>query len=556
MSEDLQTQAGNGAGGPRATESTVREERLSRRRFLTASATIGAVLALPATPAAPAGSATTDADLYMCMPGSAEPDTIGVQPAAFTEGAPLLEPEVRRAVNGELRTTLRCQYAYKDIGGYQLYLRTYEAAISGPTLRLRRGDKLRIRMVNDLPPNRDPMPADIDQVHHLNTTNFHFHGSHISPSGISDNVLRAMEPGRRYDIEIAIPDDHTAGTYWYHPHNHGAADIQVASGMAGMIIIDGDFDGVPEIAAARERVMVLSTVAFDAFGMIESLDTLFPEHAVRFQTLNGQRAPTIDMRPGEVQRWRMLHAGNQDDIFLGLQGHKLHPIARDGIALARMDQPEIRTGDHVRDDPTAILIVPGQRIDFLVQAGAPGTYELRALPYDQGYTAPHGLIARLVVSGEPLPMKLPEKLPPPPLATIRDEEITGHRRVTFSSTAPEAPDTEHWQEYKFYIDGKRFDMNRVDQRVRLGAVEEWEIVNTHFDDHIFHIHTNPFQLIKVNGQPLAEPVWLDTVTVPRQGGSVTFRSRFLDFTGRFVLHCHMMNHEEVGMMQIVEVYKP
>src|SRR5215470_20388477 len=107
MSEDIQTQAGNGAGGPRATESTVREERLSRRRFLTASATIGAVLALPATPAAPAGSATTDADLYICMPGSAEPDTIGVQPAAFTEGAPLLEPEVRRAVNGELRTTLR-----------------------------------------------------------------------------------------------------------------------------------------------------------------------------------------------------------------------------------------------------------------------------------------------------------------------------------------------------------------------------------------------------------------------------------------------------------------
>ncbi|HKF63738.1 MAG TPA: multicopper oxidase domain-containing protein [Dongiaceae bacterium] len=82
------------------------------------------------------------------------------------------------------------------------------------------------------------------------------------------------------------------------------------------------------------------------------------------------------------------------------------------------------------------------------------------------------------------------------------------------------------------------------------------MVNTHFDDHIFHVHTNPFQLIKVNGEALAEPVWLDTVSVPSKGGSVTFRSRFLDFTGRFVLHCHMMNHEELGMMQIVEVYKP
>jgi FtsP/CotA-like multicopper oxidase with cupredoxin domain len=160
----------------------------------------------------------------------------------------------------------------------------------------------------------------------------------------------------------------------------------------------------------------------------------------------------------------------------------------------------------------------------------------------------------VVVAGEPLAMKLPTTLPPSPLATIRDEEITGHRRLTFSSTAPEAADSEHWQEYKFQIDGQNFDMNRVDQRVRLGAVEEWTIVNLHIHDHIFHIHTNPFQLIRVNGQPLAEPVWLDTVVLPRNG-SLTFRSRFLDFTGRFVLHCHMMNHEELGMMQVVEVYE-
>jgi Putative multicopper oxidases len=97
-------------------------------------------------------------------------------------------------------------------------------------------------------------------------------------------------------------------------------------------------------------------------------------------------------------------------------------------------------------------------------------------------------------------------------------------------------------------------MSRVDQRVRLGAVEEWTIVNLHVDDHIFHIHTNPFELIKVNGQPLAETVWLDTVVLPRNG-SLTFRSRFLDFTGRFMIHCHMMNHEDLGMMQVVEVYK-
>jgi FtsP/CotA-like multicopper oxidase with cupredoxin domain len=552
----------NGQTGERAVqEPGAPDGELSRRRFLTAGARVGTALALPGLLAAATGDAAGQADQpamnmgmsNMDMSGRDVPDTTGIRAVPFKEGEPLVEPEVRRSKDGELQTTLTLRYAYKDVGGHQLFMRTFEGTIPGPTLRLRRGDRLRIRIVNDLPPNRDPMPQYMDQPHHLNTTNLHLHGSHVSPSGIADNVMRSMEPGQSYDVAIDFPADHTAGTYWYHPHHHGSADVQVASGMAGAVIIEGDFDGVPEIVAAKERTLVLGEVVFDGFGMIESLDTLFPEHAVRFLTVNGQRAPTIAMRPGEVQRWRLVHAGYQDDIFLLLQGHRLHPIARDGIALAHMDLPEIRTPDHTGDNPMGHLIAPGQRIDVLVQAGAPGHYELHGLPYDQGYASPNGRIATLVVAGDPLPMRLPERLPPVPLATIRDEEITGRRRLTFSSTAPEAADSEHWQEYKFQIDGRNFDMNRVDQRVRLGAVEEWTIVNLHIHDHIFHIHTNPFQLIKVNGVALADPVWCDTAVLPRSG-SLTFRSRFLDFTGRFMLHCHMMNHEELGMMQVVEVY--
>jgi FtsP/CotA-like multicopper oxidase with cupredoxin domain len=525
---------------------------VSRRRFLAAGAGVGTVLAVPGllgTTVKKAAAATMEHSMEMGTPDPDAADTIGVRRVPFTDGAPLIEPEMRRSVGGELRTTLRLHYAYKDVGGYRLFLRTYEGAIPGPTLRVRRGDVLRIRLVNDLPPNRDPMPANMSQPHHFNTTNFHLHGSHVSPSGIADNVMRSMEPGQK----IAIPADHTAGTYWYHPHHHGGADIQMASGMAGTVIIEGDFDHVPEIAAAQERLLILGEVVFDALGTVETFETLFPESAVRFLTVNGQRSPTITMRPGEVQRWRLVHAGYQDDLFLSLPGSRLHPIARDGIALARMDQPEIRTADHAKDDPAAILIAPGQRIDFLVQAGAPGRYEMRALPYDQGYPSPTGPLAHVVVAGEPLAMKLPATLPPAPHAHIRDEEITGRRRLTFSSTAPEVEATEHWQEFKFQIDGRDFDMNRVDQRVRLSAVEEWTIVNLHQHDHIFHIHTNPFELTQMNGKPLTEPMWLDTAVLPRNG-SMTFRSRFLDYTGRFMLHCHMMNHEEMGMMQVVEVY--
>jgi len=88
--------------------------------------------------------------------------------------------------------------------------------------------------------------------------------------------------------------------------------------------------------------------------------------------------------------------------------------------------------------------------------------------------------------------------------------------LRFSATHPEVEATEHWQEFGFQIDGKVFDPNRVDQRVRLGAVEEWTIINEHKDDHVFHIHINDMQVTKVNGAPLPEPIWVDTMIVPTQ----------------------------------------
>jgi FtsP/CotA-like multicopper oxidase with cupredoxin domain len=509
----------------------------SRRRFLLRGSALGAALlspsfarlAFPQSNAAPASG----------MDGHAASPP-GVPRAPFAAGAPLVEPEVRRSAKGELRTSLQVRYAYKDIGGYRLSLRTYEGTIPGPTLRARPGDVLRIRLQNDLPPNPDPVPLDMMLPHHFNTTNFHFHGSHVSPGGISDNVFRSMEPGQGYDIEIAIPADHPSGTYWYHPHHHGSADVQMSSGMAGALIVEGDFADVPEIAKATERVLILNEVLFDYRGSIENYDTVWPEAVPRFLSVNGQREPGLGMRPGEVQRWRIIHAGHEDNLRLALDGHDFHVIAYDGIPGARMKRQD------------SLVIAPGQRVDLLVEAGPAGTYPLNAVANDQGYPSPVGPLARLVVDGEPLAMRLPAGLPRPPLAAIGDAEISNKRRLTLSAEMPEFPPAANYQEFAYLICGRRFDPDRVDQRVRLGAAEEWLVVNEHDNDHIFHIHTNPFELTAVNGEALAEPVWRDTVVVPRNG-SVTFRSRFLDFTGRFVLHCHMMNHEELGMMQVVEV---
>jgi FtsP/CotA-like multicopper oxidase with cupredoxin domain len=356
--------------------------------------------------------------------------------------------------------------------------------------------------------------------------------------------MRSMAPGHSYNIEIKLPEDHTKGTYWYHPHHHGSADIQMSSGMVGAVIVEGDFADAPEIANTRERLLVLTQVVFDASGMVENFETLFPETATRFLAINGQRRPVIDMRPGEVQRWRILNAAYQDDMLLDLEKHNLHAVAYDGIQLGALQSLK------------QVLIAPGQRADVLVRAGSPGSYALRAVDYDQGHPSPVGPLATVVVSGAPVDMKLPAALPSTPLTTIKDSEITNRRKVVLSATAPEADAAGHWQEFAFLIDGKKFDPNRIDQRVKLGAVEEWTIINTHeHDDHVFHIHTNPFQVVSVNGKALAVAEWRDSVIVDRKGGQVVFRSRFLDFTGIFMLHCHMMNHEEMGMMQTVEVYK-
>ncbi len=126
----------------------------------------------------------------------------------------LRQPEIRESVNGVLETELRVAFTYQDIGGYRLFLRNYEGMMPGPTLRMRPGDTLKLRLINDLPPNRDVAPLNSDQVHQINSTNFHFHGGHVSPSGISDNVLRFMEPGQSYDVEIELPADHPTGLYW------------------------------------------------------------------------------------------------------------------------------------------------------------------------------------------------------------------------------------------------------------------------------------------------------------------------------------------------------
>ncbi len=508
---------------------------VSRRRLLSAGLGLGAAL-LWTGRAWPAGEMAHGSS-SMSPPGTPQ-----VTPPA-TAG-PLVEPEVRRSAGGLLSTTLRIRYAYQDIGGYKLHLRTYEGTTPGPTLRVRPGDVMRFRLVNELPPNRDAQPSDHNLPNRFNTTNLHVHGMHVSPAGIADNVLREMEPGRTYDIEIPIPASHPPGTYWYHPHRHGSANVQVGSGMAGAIIVEGDFAGVPQIAHAQDRVLLLQQLAFDALGTVESFDTVWPMQAARLFTVNGQLRPTITMRPGEVQRWRVIHAGFHDSTPIGLDGHLLHEIGADGIALPRNADAE----KHPRGaGPAHRRAGAGRRKPARIRCAACPSTRVKA-------KIARGCWPTSVVAGAPMPMDLPKALPPPPLAadpSPKRSQVAGRsrsRRRRRRQAATISASSASWSTGASSITTasttasawapSRSGRSSISTRARSSFFTSTPIRSSSRRSMAWRLDV---------------PVWRDTVNV-RGHETVTIRSRFEDFTGVFVLHCHIFNHEDIGMMQTIEVY--
>ena len=418
-------------------------------------------------------------------------------PEAASDG--FIEPPVKASKDGKLVVTL--QAMQEEAQGQQRM--GYSNSVPGPTLRFRPGDNVKVALVNALPEE----------------TNLHVHGLHVSPRDNSDNIFIHIWPGQTFGYEFDIPDNHPPGTYWYHPHPHGYSNEQVASGMAGVIIIEGGLDDLPELQDVKERLLALQGPFKGANNQLE-------------YTVNGQVNPTIPIRPGETQRWRIANISSNQFFNLQLVGHQLHRIAIDGYPV-----PEVQTLD-------IQLLGPGERAEVLIQGGAAGIYELRSLawaPDIPSQAQPEFVVATVVSGGEPMePAPLPTTLLP--VEDLSEAEIDERRVVTFQGNQ---------DGLAYAIDGKAFVEDRVDQTVKLGATEEWVIRNDSPEWHPFHIHVNDFQVMSVNGTP-APPHYEDTTLLPPHG-EVVIRSRFLDFTGRFVYHCHILVHEDAGMMAVVEV---
>lgn len=411
-----------------------------------------------------------------------------------------IEPTVIASEDGLLVTTL--QAMREDISG-QTRL-GFNALTPGPTLRFRPGDTVKVALVNAMDEH----------------TNLHVHGLHVSPSGNSDNIFLHIGPGQTFNYQYDIPEDHPPGFYWYHPHPHGHTAMQVLNGLAGAIVIEGGLDDLPGISGLTERLMLLQ-------GPFSGTDR------ASLNLVNGQENPVIAIRPGETQRWRIANISANQFYNLQLAGHSLHRIANDGNPL-----PQTETTD-------LLLLGPGERAEVLVQAGDVGIYELRSLAWSPDIPSQaqeQFRVATMIVGGEAMePQSIPTDLIPL-VRDLADAEIAQQRVITFmeSSAAP-----------AFNIDGKAFVEDRIDQTVQLDTVEEWIVRNESPEWHPFHIHVNDYQVMSVNGRDVS-PHYEDTTLIPPHGEFV-MRTHFADFTGKFVYHCHILIHEDAGMMATIEV---
>ena len=474
--------------------------------------------------------------------------------------AAMVQPPELRSTGGRLVTTFNISYADVTVttpaGDRTARLRTWNGFLGGPTFRVKPGDQVTVLIQNNLPPNTDPIPPDHNTPHHFNTINLHTHGLHVSPE--QDNVLINIEPGTSYTYIYDIPDDHPPGTFWYHAHTHGKTAMHLLSGMLGLFIVEGGADNVPEVRSATDLDFVISEINLSGLSSeppivepYEVPDYVIPSPFVRadsFFLVNGQRQPEITVTPGRTIRLRVLNGSVRNTMPIAIDNSTLNVMSLDGITLN-----QVKPLSEVR-------LAPANRADILLQFDNPGTYRILKKSFQNGGGAPtpEEVLATVVVDGPQQTMTLPTTLPTPAqLPTILASEITERRELVYAVSNMNGPMVGNTQAANFTINGKRFNPNRVDQTIPLDAVIEWTISNTSGAWHSHHIHVNPFQVVatstgELNGFPLTEPVWLDTVDIPPMG-SVTVRQRFPDFTGMFVLHCHVLVHEDIGMMQLVNV---
>lgn len=517
---------------------------LQRRVRITLAAVVAAVLVTVGAISAVATSQT--------VPTTAQ------QEQGMTPGAPLAEPAV--ADTDQAEVTLDATKARVSVSGREVWGQAYNGALVGPTLHLEPGRTATITLHNRLPV----------------ATNLHFHGLHTSPEGNSDNPFVCVPPGASYTYRLAIPADHQQGTFWYHSHAMGTScpapgtssdghahsmspapftpgdvENQIFAGLSGAMVVGDSRSSLPDsVRDVSAHTIALKDAQIDTSGKIvqSTAGASIDSNAPTVRLVDGQLRPTLSMRPGETQLWRLANIGA--DIFYRLQldGYAFTVLAEDGNEYSQSVSA------------AELLLPPGKRFDVLVTApAAPASTWLRTLNYSngpQGDTYPDTPLMKVDASGPSVaPSATPSALSAgTPLrgapADLTAAPIAQRRTLALSEDSSGTA---------FFINGRRFSMDQptFDIAAKLGTVEEWTILNTSGEDHPFHVHTNAFQVLSSNGAPVASPHRQDTVVVPHAvngtPGKVVIRQAFSDYVGNWMFHCHIAAHEDNGMMGYIRV---
>ncbi|MFN2317159.1 MAG: multicopper oxidase family protein, partial [Gemmatimonadales bacterium] len=397
----------------------------------------------------------------------------------------------------------------------------YNGTVPGPMLEFMEGDEVLVRFRNDLPVE----------------TTVHWHGLHL-PFDADGSPFHPVAPGATYEYRFTVRPG-AAGTYWYHPHPNHATGVQVARGLYGGIIVRAPDDPLPHLT---ERLLILSDNRFLPDGSLDLPERHSHQGNMDFENgreggvlfVNGDVMPALDIRPGEVQRWRIINASAGRYYRLAIPGQRLIHVGTDGGLFERPVEVE------------EILLASAERVELLVRGSSvPGSAAtLQSLPYNRyipqtrppGWNEPRVLLTLHTTTDPPAaPVTIP--------ATLR-------RVAALDTTAATA--TRVMVLSQGFINGQLMDMNRVDVRSTLGATEIWQLENIVGMDHPFHLHGFQFQVLDRDGVAEPFPAWKDTINVPRKS-VVRFIVRYDNFPGKWMFHCHILDHEDHGMMGILEV---
>jgi bilirubin oxidase len=520
------------------------EAIMKRRHFILSMLSAGLAGSLRSTKDSRAGMTT--------MGGMSETPTVGstgqAMPATIRAGQPLraLPKLVNQSKTpGVFEASLTAAPARLDVGaGQQTEFWAYNGMIPGPLIEATEGDRVRILFENRIP----------GQV-----STIHWHGMPV-PAAQDGNPGSPVASGSGRVYEFILPAD-SAGAYWYHPHPHRISAEQVYRGLAGAFIVNPKSDPLPRdihhITAFISDLRLSAAGAIPADDMADLLNGREGNHLL----VNGQQNPVLTVAPGSTCRFRLFNATNARFLRLAFEDHEMTLIGTDG---GYVETPVLGLRE--------VLLSPAERADVIVtfRRRSGRTVALQTLPYERGWMGggkpPAQTLSLLTVRLTGVPVKavaLPTKLRKieelgTPGATKRvefGEQKTMGEGMSMSGGGMDPNKPGRGMGAQFLINGKAFEIGRVDLTSKAGQVELWEVANPTDMDHPFHLHGTQFQVTERerNGSRTKAPylAWKDTVDTV-SGETVRFKVR-QDMKGLRVYHCHILEHEDQGMMGVLDV---